>query len=80
MKGSKQYWIICKCGKHDTVCNNTIEKPPAVIYSVLHCVMGPQVDLHLEVEFSTCLPGIKHIVNLRGPAVSESNFLQYKIE
>lgn len=42
--------------------------------------MGPQVDLHLEVEFSTYLTGIKHIVNLRGPAVSESNFLQYKIE
>lgn len=76
MKGLKQYWIICECGKHDNVCNTSIEKPPAVIYSVLNCVTGPQVDLNLDVEFSTCLTGIKHIVNLRGPPVSENNFVQ----
>lgn len=74
MKGSKQYKIICKCGKHDSVCSSSIEKPPAVIYSVLQCVTGPQVDLNLDMEFSTYLTGIKQIVNLRGPPVSENNF------
>lgn len=74
MKGSKQNWIICECGKYDSVCNTSIEKPPAVIYPVLNCVTGPRVDLNLDVEFSTCLTGIKHIVNLRGPSVSENDF------
>lgn len=74
MKGSKQYQIICKCGKHDTECNNSIGKPPTVIYSVLYCVTGPPVDLNLEVEFLTCLTGIKHTVNLEGLAAFEGYF------
>jgi len=57
-----------------TLCNSSIEKPPTIIYSVLHSVIGPQADLNLEVEFSTCLTGIKHTVNLRGLAVSEGYF------
>lgn len=43
-------------------------------------VTGAPGDLELEVEFLTCLTGIKQTVNLRGLAVPEGIFLQYKIE
>lgn len=53
------------------VCRTSTGKPPTVIYSVFCCVTGLSVTLNLEVEFSTCLTGIKHTMNLRGLADTE---------